>query len=311
MITRLLRCISILPLTLVATLPLTTQPLAAQAASGQKTFARSSEAATALIVAIRSGDQTQLLAVLGPGSKDLIDSGDPVADKKSRDNTLKMYDAKHSLVTEAPGYRTLVVGTSDYPLPIPIVRDGLVWYFDSNRGREEIINRRIGKNELGAIAVCEGYVAAQKEYAARGHDGLPAGIYAQKLASTTGKQDGLYWPVAAGKKQSPLGPAIAASEAEGYTTSAADEPYHGYLYKLLKAQGPDAQGGAKSYLNNGKLSGGFALLAYPASYGAGGIMTFLVDQDGVIYQKDLGDNTTNAAPKITTYNPDNTWTPVE
>jgi Protein of unknown function (DUF2950) len=306
MITRLLRCISILPLTLIANLPLAAQP-----GTGQKTFAKSSEAATALIVAIRSGDQNQLLAVLGPNSKDLIDSGDPIADKKSRDNTLKMYDAKHSLVTDAPGYRTLVIGTSDYPLPIPIVRDGLVWYFDSNRGREEIINRRIGKNELGAIAVCEGYVAAQKEYAARGHDGLPAGIYAQKLASTPGKQDGLYWPVAAGKKQSPLGPAIADSEAEGYTTSAVDEPYHGYLYKLLKAQGPDAQGGAKSYLANGKLSGGFALLAYPASYGAGGIMTFLVDQDGVIYQKDLGDDTANAAPKITTYNPDASWTPVE
>jgi hypothetical protein len=306
MITRLLRCISILPFTLAATLPLAAQP-----ASGQKTFAKSSEAATALIAAIRSGDQSQLLAVLGPDSKDLIDSGDPIADRKSRDNTLKMYDAKHSLVTEAPGYRTMVVGTTNYPLPIPIVRDGLIWYFDSSRGREEIINRRIGKNELGAIAVCEGYVAAQKEYAARGHDGLPAGIYAQKLASTAGKHDGLYWPVDADKKQSPLGPAIAASEAEGYTTSALDEPYHGYLYKLLKAQGPNAQGGAKSYLDNGKLSGGFALIAYPASYRTGGIMTFLVNQDGIIYQKDLGDDTPNAALKITAYNPDDTWTPVE
>jgi hypothetical protein len=296
MITRLFRNISILSLTLAVTLP-----LAAQAAPGQKTFAKSSEAATALIAAIRSGDQTQLLAILGPDSKDLIDSGDPV----------KMYDAKHSLVTESPGYRTLVVGTSNWPLPIPIVRDGLVWYFDSSRGREEILNRRIGQNELGAIAVCEGYYRAQKEYAARGHDGLPAGIYAQKLSSTPGKQDGLYWPVAAGKKPSPLGPAIAASEAEGYTTSAADEPYHGYLYKLLKAQGPDAPGGAKSYLENGKLSGGFALLAYPANYGAGGIMTFLVGKDGVIYQKDLGDDTENEAKKITAYNPDSSWTPVD
>jgi len=285
--------------------------LAAQPGTGQKTFAKSSEAATALIAAIRSGDQTQLLAVLGPDSKNLIDSGDPIADKKSRDSMLKMYDAKHSLVTDAPGYRTLVVGTSDWPLPIPIVRDGLVWYFDSNRGREEIINRRIGKNELGAIAVCEGYFRAQTEYAMRTHDGLPAGIYAQKLASTAGKQDGLYWPVAAGQKQSPLGPAIAASEAEGYTTSEVDEPYHGYLYKLLKAQGPDAQGGAKSYLNNGKLSGGFALIAYPASYGVSGIMTFLVNQDGIIYQKDLGDDTSTEAQKITAYNPDASWTPVE
>ena len=191
------------------------------------------------------------------------------------------------------------MGTTNYPLPIPIVRDGLIWYLDSTRWREEIINRRIGKNELGAIAVCEDYVAAQKEYAARGHDGLPAGIYAQKLASTLGKHDGLYCPVDADKKQSPLGPPIAASEADGYTTGALDEPYHGYLYKLLKAQGSNAQGGAKSYLDNGKLSGEFALIAYPASYGAGGIMTFLVNQDGIIYQKDLGDDTPNAALKIT------------
>ena len=305
MITRLLRCLSVLPLALAATLPAAAQP-----ATGQKTFARSSEAATALIAAIRSGDQNQLIAVLGPDSKDLIDSGDPIADKKSRDNFLKMYDAKHSLVTDAPGYRSLVVGTSDYPLPIPIVRDGLVWYFDSKRGREEIINRRIGANELGAIAVCEGYFRAQTEYVMRGHDGLPAGIYAQKISSTPGKHDGLYWPVAAGQKQSPLGPAIAASEAEGYT-SAAGEPYHGYLYKLLKAQGPNAEGGAKSYLVHGKLSGGFALIAYPASYGVSGIMTFLVDQSGIIYQKDLGDDTSNLAAKITEYNPDSSWAPVD
>jgi hypothetical protein len=184
----------------------------------------------------------------------------------------------------------------------------MTWYFDSTRGREEIVNRRIGDNELGAIAVCEGYVRAQKEYAAKGHDGRPAGIYAQRISSSPGKQDGLYWPVAAGQPQSPFGPAIAAADAEGYGGSGKGEPYHGYIYRLVKAQGPDAPGGAKSYLDNGK---GFALLAYPVSYGVSGIMTFMVNQDGIIYQKDLGDDTANAASKLTTYNPDQSWTPVE
>src|SRR5260370_29570811 len=208
MITRLLRCATILPLTLAAALP-----LAAQASGGQKTFANPNEAVLALVAAVRTGDQGQLLAVLGPASKDLVSSGDTVADKTSRENFLKMYTAKHSLSTEAPGYKSLVVGTYDWPMPIPIVRDGTAWYFDSNLGRDEILHRRIGNNELGAIAVCEGYVPARNDYAARGHDGQAAGAYAQKISSSPGKQDGLYWPVAAGQLQSPLGPAIAAAEA--------------------------------------------------------------------------------------------------
>src|SRR5277367_5709589 len=195
---------------------MTSLPLAAQAVTGQKTFASPTAAANALVEAARSGDPQQLVPVLGPQAQDLVASGDAVADKQRLARLVKSYDAKHTFSIEAQGYEVLQLGPNDWPFPFPIVRDGLQWYFDSSRGSEEIINRRIGKNELGAIAVCEGYVAAQKEYAARGHDGLPAGIYAQKLASTTGKQDGLYWPVAAGKKQSPLGPAIAASEAEGY-----------------------------------------------------------------------------------------------
>ena len=284
--------------------------MTAQATSGQKTFANPNEAVLALTAAIRTGDQAQMLAVLGSDSKDLISSGDSVQDKTSRDNFLKMYAANHSLLTEAPGYKTLVVGTSDWPMPIPIVRDGTAWYFDSNRGRDEILNRRIGNNELGAIAVCTGYVRAQKEYAAKGHDGQAAGIYAQKLSSSPAKQDGLYWPVAAGQQQSPLGPSIAAAEAEGYSGSDKG-PYHGYIYKLLKTQGADAPGGAKSYLDNGKLSHGFALLAYPATYEVSGIMTFMVNQDGTVYQKDFGDDTTKAVSKLTTYNPDQTWDPIE
>jgi len=283
----------------------------AQAAKGQKTFPTASAAAAALVAASRSDDEAELLAILGPDGKDLIDSGDPVADKISREKFVKSYTAKHSLTTQAQGIKTLVIGPNDYPMPIPIVRDGSTWYFDSARGHDEVLHRRIGENELGAIAVCEGYVEAQKQYASTGHDGLPKGIYAQKFSSDPGKQNGLYWEVAPGKPQSPMGPAVADAAAEGYTGGSGPAPYHGYFYKLLKEQGPDAPGGAKSYLADGKLSGGFALLAYPANYGNGGIMTFIVDQDGTILQKDLGDDTVNAAKQITAYNPDDSWSPAE
>jgi hypothetical protein len=282
----------------------------AQAASGQKTFSKPAEAVQALVAATRAGDEAQMLAVLGPDGKDLIDSGDPVADKKGFEGFVKSYETKHSLTVTAPGYITLIVGANDWPMPIPLVRDGTSWYFDSAQGRDEIVNRRVGENELGTIAVCEGYYRAQKEYAARGHDGLPAGLYAQKFSSDDGKQNGLYWPVAAGKKQSPMGPAVAAATAEGYG-GGGPEPYHGYMYKRLNAQGPDATGGAKSYVVNGRQSGGFALLAYPAKYGSSGIMTFIVNQDGVIYQKDLGDSTETAAPSIMSFNPDKSWSEIE
>lgn len=305
-----LRCSSVQLLSLLLLVFGLPTCVVAQAASGQKTFSRSSEAVTALVAAARTGDEAQLLAVLGPDGKDLIDSGDPVADKKNLQWFAKAYDTKHSLTVPAPGYKTLVVGTNDWPMPIPLVRDGTSWYFDSAQGRDEIVNRRIGENELGAIAVCEGYYRAQKEYAAKGHDGLPPKLYAQKFSSEPGKQNGLYWPVAAGKPQSPMGPAVAEAAAEGYG-GGGPQPYHGYLYKRLMAQGPDAAGGAKDYIVNGKQSGGFAFLAYPAKYGSSGIMTFIVNQDGVIYQKDLGDNTEKTAPGITEFNPDKSWSEIE
>jgi hypothetical protein len=283
----------------------------AQAASGQRTFPTASAAAAALVAASRSGDQAEMLTILGPDGKDLISSGDPVADRQGQAKFAKSYEQKHSLTSEAQGFKTLLVGVNDWPVPIPIVRDGTVWYFDSARGKEESLDRRIGENELGAIAVCEGYVAAQKEYASKGHDGLPAGIYAQRLRSTEGKQDGLYWVAKPGERESPMGPAVAQAEAEGYAADSGPAPYHGYYYRLLKEQGPDAEGGAKSYLVDGKLSGGFALLAYPANYGNGGVMTFLVNQDGNILQKDLGDDTANAAKVMTAYNPDADWAPAQ
>lgn len=288
---------------------LTSMPLAAQAVSGQKTFSSPAEAVKALIEAARSGDPEQLLPLFGPQAKDLVSSGDPVADKQGLARFVKAFDEKHSLTVEAQGFELLQVGQKDWPLPFPIVRDGTAWYFDSSRGEEEVINRRIGRNELGAIGVCEGYVQSQKEYASIGHDGNPSGIYAQRLLSDPGKQNGLYWAVSSGEPQSPMGPLVASAASEGYVkqTSGTPSPYHGYIYKILTSQGPDASGGAKSYLVDGKLTGGFALIAYPAHYGASGIMTFIVNQDGVVYERDLGEQTGDLASQITAYDPDSSW----
>jgi DUF2950 family protein len=288
---------------------LTSGPLAAQAVSGQKTFSSPSEAVKALVEAARSGDPEQLVPLLGPQVRDLVSSGDSVADKQVLARFVKAYDEKHSLSVEAQGFELLQVGQNNWPLPFPIVRDGNAWYFDSSRGKEEIINRRIGRNELGAIAVCEGYVQSQKEYASKGHDGSPSGIYAQRFFSDLDKQNGLYWAVSKGESQSPMGPLVASAAAAGYSKQASGtpSPYHGYFYKILIAQGPGAPGGAKSYIVDGKLTGGFALIAYPAQYGSSGIMTFIVNQEGVVYQQDLGEQTGDLATQITAYNPDSSW----
>ncbi|HUO33542.1 MAG TPA: DUF2950 domain-containing protein [Candidatus Acidoferrum sp.] len=292
---------------------LPSMPVSAQAVSGQKTFSSPSEAVAALLEAARSGNPEQLLPLLGPQAKDFISSGDPVADKQVLARFVKSYDAKHSLSVEAQGFESLQVGQNDWPFPFPIVRDGEKWYFDGSRGAEEIIDRRIGRNELGAIAVCEGYVQSQEDYASKGHDGDPSGIYAQRWQSDPGKQNGLYWPVSEGEPQSPIGPLVAKAAAEGYSKpeSGSPAPYHGYFYKILTAQGPDAPGGAKGYVVDGKMTGGFALIAYPAQYGTSGIMTFIVNQDGVIYQQDLGERTSDLASQIATFNPDSSWQPAQ
>jgi hypothetical protein len=199
------------------------------------------------------------------------------------------------------------VGAKDWELPIPIVLADGRWHFDTAAGKQELIYRRIGDNELGAIAVCRGTIAAQRDYAAEGHDGLSAGIYAGKLRSDPGKHNGLYWEAADGEPASPAGPFLAQAAEEGYQKG---DPYHGYYYRGLKAQGAAAPGGAKSYLAGGVLKGGAALIAYPAQYKVSGVMTFIIDQDGVVYQKDLGESTTEAAKAITEYNPDSSWTKV-
>jgi hypothetical protein len=295
-------------LSLMALLWLVTSgPLIAQAVTGQKTFASSSEAVQALVTAARSGDVAQLEPILGSQAKELISSGDFGQAKQVLADFVKAYGQKHSVSIEAQGFEYLQVGPGNWPFPFPIVRDGKMWYFDVDRGNEEIIYRRVGRNELGAIAVCEGYVQSQIEYASKGHDGHPSGIYAQRFHSETGEQNGLYWVTSGGKPASPMGPLVADAAAEPQQSATSTTPYSGYLYKILTAQGPEADGGAKSYMVNGKLTGGFALVAYPAHYGSSGIMTFIVNQDGVIYQQDLGDNTADLAAQISAYNPDSSW----
>jgi hypothetical protein len=285
-------------------------PQARAQAAGQKTFATSDEAVAAFIAAVRSNNVKELEAILGPESGQMISSGDPVADKNARDRYAAGYDAKHSLLETAPHQLTLTTGKDNYALPIPLVQANGKWYFDGAAGKEEILYRRIGRNELGAIDVCKGLSAAQKDYAATGHDGLPAGVYAQRIVSKKGQQDGLYYEVKEGEPASPAGDLIGQAADENYTLSPVRAPYHGYFFRILKAQGASATGGAKSYVVDGRMTGGFAFLAYPAEYRSSGVMTFIVNQRGVIYQKDLGEKTAEMAKEITEYSPDKSWTPV-
>ncbi len=286
-------------------------PNAGAQADGQKTFSSSKEAVTTLIQAVRDGNTSDLLAILGPGSEDIITSSDTVADKAAGDRFVARYDLKHSLGESAPGQSTLNIGKDSWPFPIPLVHANDKWYWDGAAGKEEILYRRIGANELAAIAVCKGAVAAQRDYAAAGHDGLPAGIYAQRLMSEPGKQNGLYWEVNDGETPSPAGPLLAQASYEGYGGTAKGSPYHGYYYRMLKGQGPNAKGGAKNYIVDGNMTGGFAFVAYPADYRSSGVMTFLVNENGTIYQKDLGEKTTDLAQQMTDYNPDKSWTVVK
>ncbi|HXY48688.1 MAG TPA: DUF2950 domain-containing protein [Terriglobales bacterium] len=271
---------------------LTAQHARAQA-QGQKTFASSQEAVDAFINAARDGDSAELQAILGPGSEQMISSGDEVADKNTRDKFVADYQAKHSLVESGPHRLILNVGKQDWPVPIPLIEANGKWYWDGAAGKEEILYRRIGHNELAAIDVCKGVVSAQHEYASSGHDGQPAGAYAPRVASDPDKQNGLYWEVAEGDKPSPAGPLLAQANAEGYDTSSSRTPYHGYYYRMLKNPG------------------GFGFLAYPADYRSSGVMSFIVNQTGVIFQKDLGDKTAEIGQQMTEYKRDSTWTRVK
>jgi hypothetical protein len=281
-------------------------------AAQQTTFATPAEAAQALVKASEDKNQQEMLALFGDDGKDLVYSGDAVQDQTNMERFVKAYKTKHTIVKRDDNTRILQVGASDWPLPIPLVNDGGKWRFDTAAGKEELLFRRIGHNELGAIAACRGFIDAQKDYAAVGHDGLPAGIYAQRLMSDPGKQNGLYWETKEDEPASPAGPFLAKAGSEGYGDSAGREdsqPYHGYFYRILKAQGAAAKGGAKSYLSDGKLTA-VALVAYPAQYKVSGVMTFIINQRGVVYQKDLGEKTSDLAAAMTEYDPDTTWTKV-
>lgn len=282
-------------------------PHAHAQADGQKTFSSSKEAVNVFIQAMRDANTAILLAILGPGTDSIISTSDAVADKAARDHFLASYDLKHSLVESAANQLSLNVGKDGWPFPIPLVHTNDKWYWDGAAGKQEILYRRIGSNELAAIDVCKGVVAAQHDYATNGHDGLPAGIFAQRLVSEPGKQNGLYWQVSEGENLSPAGPLLAQASAEGYSGAQKGSPYHGYYYRVLKAQGVNAKGGATSYVVDGEMTGGFAFIAYPADYRSNGVMTFLVNENGIIYQKDLGENTVELAQQMTEYNPDKSW----
>lgn len=284
------------------------------AAADQKTFATPTEAVQALLKAVEAGDQDGMLAIFGDDGKELVFSGDPVQDKAGREAFLKAYKTKHAIVAQDETTRILQVGANSWGMPIPIVKTDGKWHFDAAAGKQELLYRRIGSNELGAISVCRGFISAQEDYAATGHDGLPAGIYARRLNSEPGKHNGLYWEVKEGEEMSPGGPLLAQAADEGYEKISAggrQEPYHGYYFRILKAQGAAAKGGAKSYLVDDKLTGGVALLTFPAQYKVSGVMSFIINQDGVVYEKDLGEKTDEVARAITEYDPDSTWKKVQ
>jgi hypothetical protein len=283
--------------------------LAAQAK--QKTFETPEAAVGALVQALRNHSEKELLTLLGPGSAALISSGDEVEDKEQSAKFIRHYDEKNRLENAGDRKMILHVGNTDWPFPIPIVKTGKNWRFDTKLGQDEILSRRIGRNELAAIQTCLAIVDAQREYATMDREGDGLLKYAQKFQSDKGKRDGLYWEPAPGEKPSPLGPLVAEAQSKGYRKEEKPVPYNGYFFRILTAQGKDAHGGAYSYLVKGKMVGGFALAAYPATYGVSGVKTFIVNHEGVVYEKDLGPKTAESTKSMKAFNPDKTWEKAE
>jgi DUF2950 family protein len=281
------------------------------AADAQQNFKTADEAVSALVSAARNGDRKGIVAVLGQGGADIASSGDEVDDAATRDRFLAAYDAKRQIKMEGENKAVLVVGADDFPFPIPLVRKDGMWGFDTAAGRLEILYRRIGRNEIAAVQACLAYVDAQNEYAEKDRTGAGTGTYAQRIASRAGRKDGLYWPTSQDEEASPLGELVASATARGYRISGGRAPFHGYYFRILTRQGANAPGGALDYVVDGKMIGGFALIAYPAEYGNSGVMTFLVNHNGTVYEKDLGERTSKAARRITSFNPDQTWRKVE
>jgi hypothetical protein len=267
---------------------------------GQKTFASAEDAGNALVTAAQSNDEKAMLDILGPDGKHIVSSGDDAEDAESRANFVQKYQQMHRLVKEPDGTTTLYIGAENWPTPIPLMNKGKAWYFNTDAGKKEILYRRVGRNEMSAIRVCEELVAAEKEYSTQ------RGEYAQRVFSDEGQRNGLYWKSADGEPQSPVGPLVAAAVPEGNASSreSAPTPYRGYYYHILTRQGKNGPGGAKDYIVNGKMPGGFAFVAYPAEYRSSGVMTFIVNEDGVVYQRDPGRKTDVLAKAMKEYNPD-------
>jgi hypothetical protein len=275
---------------------------AAAQQQGQRTFPSSEEASQALFTAAQSNDENALLAIFGQDGKEIVSSGDPVQDSNNRADFVKRFEQMHRLKKEPDGTTTLYVGAENWPLPVPLMRTNGVWYFDTPAGKTEILFRRVGHNEMSAIMVCEQLATAQKEYYALQHR-----QYAQQIFSDEGQQNGLYWKVAAGEAPSPIGPLVAQAEAYGRGKETTTSPYRGYYFHVLTGQGKNAPGGAMSYIATGKMTKGFAFVAYPAEYRSSGLMTFIVDKQGIVYQKDLGTDTVAIGKAMTNYEPDPTW----
>jgi hypothetical protein len=275
---------------------------------GQKTFSSAEEASHALVTAAESNDEKAMLEILGPDGKQIVSSGDEAEDAQSRANFVQRYQEMHRLVKEPDGTTVLYIGARNWPTPIPLVNKGQLWYFDTDAGKQEILYRRIGRNEISAIRVCQELVAAQKEYRSAQRD-----EYAQKIFSDEGQHNGLYWKAAEGEPQSPIGPLVAWAVAKENAKSqgGGPVPYRGYYYHILTRQGKNSPGGAKNYIVDGKMTAGFAFVAFPAEYRSSGVMTFIVGEDGVVYQKDLGRKTEALGKALKEYNLDASWEKAE
>jgi len=279
-------------------------PFAAAQQAGQKTFSSASQATKALVSALKTDNESALLEILGPNAKDIVSSGDATEDKTNRQEFVQKYQQMHRLVNEPDGTTTLYIGAENWPTPIPLEHKGSDWYFNTAAGKQEILYRRIGRNELSAIQVCRELVDAEQEYYGQPHDGETGSQYAQKLVSDSGKHDGLYWQASAGEAESPIGPMLAAA-AEGASPDKKLDPFEGYYFRILTSQ--KEAGNIRNYVVDGKMTRGFAFVAYPAQYRVSGVMTFLVDQDGIVYEKDLGPHTVEIAKKLARYDRDASW----
>jgi hypothetical protein len=271
---------------------------------GQKTFSSPEEASKAVVAALQNNDEKAVLEILGPDATQIVSSGDPTEDAESHANFVRKYEEMHRILKEPDGSVTLYIGAENWPTPIPLVMKGNLWFFDTEAGKREILFRRIGRNEYSTIRICQELVAAQKEFYAMQHN-----EYSKQIYSDEGQHNGLYWEVSDGEPQSPIGPLVASAVAEGYVKGKGTPPtpYRGYFFHILTRQGKDAPGGAKSYIVKGKMTEGFAFVAYPAEYRSSGVMTFIVNQDGTVYQKDLGKKTDALGKAMQEYNPDSSW----